>query len=316
MIRSRWTFVAMLAAWSVVAMSFAASAVLSSFAPVDPASARELKLTIGKPFTSGYVFVDGRYLPPPYKVERYGTVIRINHVQVTGEIVPWEQFVKTQEGVEVSKSVVGGETSAAAPAAASSDDLFADEPAAESEPEAESESSLEAEGEDFDDEGSSLDDLFEDNPEPKPKKKEQPKKKKPKIAPKPKVRRPTVTVNYVLKGAFVHNDKTRAYLKKINDERTRIERVLRMGGYFCFGSRYGAVSGDERQCRLLMGKLPEIQRDHADAAAFNAAMRQAGFTYYPPALIRDLVRNRFGYLELLKRRKAEKEAKQWQNLGL
>lgn len=303
-VRGAIAFVAWLAA------ATAAVAVSSSFAPADSASAKELKRTVGKPFESGYVFIDGRYLPPPYTVERYGTVIRINNVQVTGEIVPWEHFLKTQEGVEVSKSSAGGEPEPAA-AATPADDLFTDEPSAEPEPEPEPE----LEEEDFDDEGSSLDDLFEDNPEPKPKK-EAPKKKKPKTVRKPKVRRPAVTVSYTLKGPFRHNDKTKGYVDKINRERTRIERVLRMGGYFCFGSRYGAVSGDERQCRLLIGKLPEIMRDNPDAAAFNAAMRKAGFTYYPPALIRDLARNRFGYLELMKRRKAEKEAKQWQDLGL
>jgi hypothetical protein len=41
---------------------------------------KALKATVGKPFSAGYVFVDGHYINPPYTVQRYGTVIRINGI--------------------------------------------------------------------------------------------------------------------------------------------------------------------------------------------------------------------------------------------
>ena len=81
-----------------------APAFASSFQKPPAAAAKALKATVGTSFKEGIVFVDGRYLPPPYKVDRYGTVLRINGVQVTGELIPWNEFVKTQSGVTVSKS--------------------------------------------------------------------------------------------------------------------------------------------------------------------------------------------------------------------
>ena len=65
----------------------------NTFPKPSAAAVQALKVTVGKPFSAGYVFIDGKYLPPPYKVERYGTVIRINGCQVTREIVPWNEFV-------------------------------------------------------------------------------------------------------------------------------------------------------------------------------------------------------------------------------
>ena len=128
----------------------AAPAFTSSFQKPPSASLKALRATVGKPFKEGYVFIDGRYLPPPYKVERWGTVLRINGVQVTSEIVPWDEFVKTQTGVTATKSE-----------SPLSDDIGAAEPEPEPEPEPE---------EEIDDDDSSLDDLFDDDPAPKKKK--------------------------------------------------------------------------------------------------------------------------------------------------
>ena len=68
----------------------------SAFATVPKQALVELRATVGKPFSSGLVFVNGKFLDPPYKIERYGTAIRINGVQVTNEIIPWTEFLKTQ----------------------------------------------------------------------------------------------------------------------------------------------------------------------------------------------------------------------------
>ena len=68
----------------------------SAFATVPKQALVELKATVGKPFSAGLVFINGKFLDPPYKVERYGTALRINGIQVTNEIVPWTEFPKTQ----------------------------------------------------------------------------------------------------------------------------------------------------------------------------------------------------------------------------
>ena len=96
----------------------------SAFATVPKQALVELRATVGKPFSSGLVFVNGKFLDPPYKIERYGTAIRINGVQVTNEIIPWTEFLKTQAGARIEKV---DPPAGAAPAA--------EEPAAAEEPE-------------------------------------------------------------------------------------------------------------------------------------------------------------------------------------
>ncbi len=259
--------------------------------PAEAAPA--LKATIGKPFTAGYVFIDGKYLSPPYKVERYGTVIRINGLQVTNPIVPWEEFIKTQSGATVTKS-----------------EAPAEEPAPEPEPEPEPEES--DDDLDFDDDSdSSLDDLFDDEPAA-PKKKKAVAKPKRRAAPRPK--KPAVSVTYSLDGDFAPNERSRALVAKINAVRTRIDGQLRKGGYFCFGSRYSSVSGDASASGRIIAKLPDVMRRNANREAFGAALRQAGLSFFPMPLVDDLFRNRVDYIRLSERLKSEQEKNKWQSL--
>lgn len=253
----------------------------SSFAKPPAAALKALKATIGKPFKAGFVFVDGKYLPPPYTVERYGTVLRINGVQVTGEVIAWDEFIKTQAGVTVSKQE-----------SAVADDPEPPEP--------------EDDFEEEDDSESSLDDLFDDDPAPKKAKKPAARRR-----PRPRPKKPTVTVSYSFDGVFEPNEKTRAYVDKINAARTRVDKLLRAGGYYCFGSRYAAVSGDEGSARHLIEKLPAIMRESSTPAAFNSAVFAAGFSYLPQALMADLYRHRYSYPLLLDRRRAMEEERKW-----
>ena len=69
----------------------------AKFADVPAAALQNLKGARGKPIRSGVVFVNGRYLPPPYVVWRRGTAIFIGDVQATGQIVPWSVFEATPD---------------------------------------------------------------------------------------------------------------------------------------------------------------------------------------------------------------------------
>ena len=263
--------------------------------PAEAATA--LKRVIGKPISTGYVFIDGKYIPPPYKVERNGLVLRVNGLQVSNPVVPWEEFIKTQEGVTVSKTTVGGGTDGAAEAA----------PEPEPEPEED-----DLDDWDDDDGASSLDDLFDDDPKPKAAKKKPAKRR----AAKPRVKKPTVQVSYSFDGAFTPNEKTQAFVAKINAERTRVDAKLRAGGFYFFGSAYPAgVSGDKTLARKMMAKLPEAMKTSESAEALAAAARQAGLVYLTPAIVNDLFKNRIDYLQLIQRRKTdEKEANPWGSL--
>ena len=280
-------FVALICAF----VGFAAPAFKSSFARQPPEAAKALGGTYGKPIDAGYVFVDGKYLAPPYKVDRVGTVIKINGVQVTGQVIAWNEFIKTQSGVTVSKT----ETPAAG-----GDDLFDDAPASEPE----------VEEDDDDDDSSALDDLFDDDPKPKKKAAKKPAKKR--AAPRPK--KPTVTVSYSLEGDFVPNEKSRELVKKIAARRKAIESKLLNDGLICFGSRYTSIQCDKLAAKRILEKLPEIQKQHKDPAQFTQAVRAAGLVYLSEPCINDLCRNRTDYYQLMERRKKDAEKSKWSNI--
>ena len=253
----------------------------SAFAAVPKQALVELKATVGKPFSAGLVFVNGKFLDPPYKVERYGTALRINGVQVTNEIIPWTEFLKTQPGVRVEK--VDPPPAAAAPAPVQ-------ETASAAEETATSDSSID-----------DIDDLFDDDPKPKKKV-----KRPPKAAPPPQ---PTTTV--VLDGEFVPNDKTKAMVARINKERTRVETVLRKGGCYFFGTRYTPISVDRMPAEMFLSSIPGVMKSNTVFEPFSSAARAKGITFLSEAVLRDLFRNRLDYIRLIAREKAIKEEGKW-----
>lgn len=266
-----------------VVVEMMATAVMA-FQPIPKASARALGVTRGKSFSKGLVFINGKYLPPPYVVERWGTGIRINSTPVTGQIVDWNEFLKTQPGV---KTVTSEPESVAVSESA--------EPEAEAEATSETQP-VEAAAADV----NSLDDLFEDDSD------ENDVKKKPAAArstPKPKVvhkpaPKPRATVSYVLEGDFVPNEETKALVKRINQTRTDVDRTLRSGGFLCFGDKYPNLSGDSRLLKKLLSKLPELQQQATDEAAFVSSAYAANIVYLNETLLRELYKNRIDYLQL------------------
>ena len=256
---------------------------LSAMPEIPVASAKALGVTRGKAFRSGLVFINGKYIAPPYVVSRWGTGLRINDKPVTGQVIDWTEFLKTQSGVKVSKS------ESAAPA---------DSPAEEKEQETQAQ-------EQDDDSDSSLDDLFDDDPKPKAKK---PAKRKPVLKKLPT--KPKTTVAYSLDGEFVHNDASKALVARINAARTEIDRTLRNGGFICFGDKYQRVSGDSRTALRLLEKSPEMQRDATSAQSFAAQVRNRGIVYFTDELCHDLYRNRIDYRKLMDRRDQWKKDKQ------
>ena len=257
----------------------------AAFATVPKQALVELKATVGKPFSAGLVFVNGKFLDPPYKVERYGTALRINGIQVTNEIIPWTEFLKTQAGARVEKVDPP-------PAAAAS----AQETAPVVEESETSDSSID-----------DIDDLFDDDPKPKKKVAAKPVvKRTPKTAPPPQ---PTTTV--VLDGEFVANDKTKAMVARINKERTRVETVLRKGGCFFFGTRYTPISVDRMPAEMFLSSIPGVMKSNTAFEPFSSAARAKGITFLSEAVLRDLFRNRLDYIRLIAREKAIKEEGKW-----
>lgn len=248
------------------------------FEAIPKASAKNLGATGGKEIKTGIVFVNGKFIPAPYKVERWGTGIRINGQFVTGQIVSWNDFVKTQPGAERVETSVGGSSGDDDEASSGGedepmDDLWAD-----------------------DDDDMGLDDLFDDEPKPK-------KSAAKKPAAKKKAKKPTKKVTYKLKGEFVHNDQTKALINKINSTRADIDRHLRLGGMICFGDRYSRVTIDKGPAMKLLDKLPELQQNSSSPEELTAGIRLLRMDFISRDLCREFYLNRVDYHNLQQLRK-------------
>ena len=251
-----------------------AAGTLFAFQPIPRDSARALGVTRGKAFDGGLVFINGKFLPPPYTVERWGTGLRINGRSVSGQVIDWSEFLKTQSGVKVTRTESAAQTPAASAA------------------------TLPTETE-KDELSSSLDDLFDDNPKPKKAKKTA---SRTSANERKAPARPKVSVSYSLDSDFVPNDASKALVARINASRSEIDRQLRLGGFIFFGDGYARVTGDARTAGEFMEKAPELLQHSENARALAAAVRSAGMAYLTDQICEDLFRNRIDYRILQERR--------------
>lgn len=280
----------------------------SAFAAVPKQALVELKATVGKPFSSGLVFVNGKLLEPPYKVERYGTALRINGIQVTNEIIPWTAFLKTQPGARVEKiearpSADSPEANSAPAAAASACGQEEMNPVVEEQEPETTASSIDE-----------IDDLFDDDPKPTKKAEEAMAaesaeemsvvKASPKTASAPK----HVTTKIVFEGEFKHNSTTKKFLEKINKKREAVETTLRKGGSCFFGTRHKPVSLDRFPTEMFLSSMPDVMKDNTSFNQFSSAARAKGITFLSESVMRDLFRNRIDCFRLQARAKAIKDA--------
>lgn len=264
--------------FSVVAVVAAMTA--NAFEEIPKASAKALGVTRGRQFSDGLVFVNGKYIEPPYIVERWGTGIRINSIHVTGQVIDWSEFLKTQDPSVVTKIV---------PAQP-------DTPPVQtymSAPEVKSDADM-------------LDDLFDD--EPTPKKPATSTYRAPVVRPKPAVPR------YELVGKFSKNDASRALVKRINDYRTELDGVLRKGGVIFFGDGYSSVFGDSGTVEKMLERLPEIMQKSESLNAFRAALRHSGMVYINDILSGQLFDNKIDYRRLQERRQKLRSDREWSNM--
>ena len=264
---------------ALVFLAALTAATAFAFQPIPKESAKALGVTRGKPFVAGAVFINGKFIDPPYTVERWGTGIRINQTPVTGQVVDWNEFLKTQDGVKVEKKTI---EAAAAPAA------------------------VESVATSVKDSADALDELFDDDPKPvKPLRSTS----TPSAPSRPAA--PRTEVTYSMDGAFKPNDASRALLKRINDARTGIDRILRAGGFICFGNNYSRVTGDKRTLAKMMAALPDLLQKSATVEEFNAGVRSANLIYLNEVLCEDLFRHWLDYRKLQKRNERIQSDERW-----
>ena len=84
----------------VLALSFGVSHAVE----IPKASGKALGVTKGRQFDAGLVFINGKFIEPPYVVERRGVGICINGIPAVAQVVEWAEFLKTQQGVKVIKT--------------------------------------------------------------------------------------------------------------------------------------------------------------------------------------------------------------------
>lgn len=241
----------------------------TSFEKVPAAARAALSGARGrKAVKTGFVFANGHYVKPPYRIARQGTAIFVNNEQVTDQIVSWKTFLAAANGV----------SSAPPPAAPAASEPKKEAPSADAKPSA----------------GTSVDDLFDDE-EAQP---VAPRKKAPAAAPKPPLEPEEESAE-----PFTANAQTDKLLKRVNAYRTEVSRRLSAGNVCFFGARYGQINVPPRLARRLLAVLPEAMRDATDADALYAAMRKNGFAFMSRELCEDLIANRADYLALLERRK-------------
>ena len=261
-----------------------------AFQPIPKEGAKALGVTRGKPFSAGAVFINGKYIEPPYVVERWGTGIRINSIPVAGQVVDWNEFLKTQDGVKMVKKEIS--------------------PAQESAPAAQPvQSATPAPAVDV----SSLDDLFADNQKPA---KSASRSAATSAASRPSAvsATPKSVTTYTLSGAFKPNESSKALLGRINSARTEIDRILRSGGFICFGTHYPRVSGDKRTLMAMLDVLPELMQSSESIDAFCSGVHSANLVYFNDALCQELFKNRIDYRKLKERREKFKSDQKWKQI--
>ena len=262
-----------------------------AFQEIPKASAKALGVTRGKPFRSGMVFVNGKYVAPPYVIERWGTGIRINAIPVTGQIIEWDEFLKTQSGVKVTKT----------------EEKVVETPPPPPPPPVAAEATAPAQ----EITAASLDALFDDVPPPKKAASSAPAVRTPVFS---TPQQPKVTVSYAIEGEFVSNDASKALVKRINAARTEIDRLLRADGFICFGDAYSRVVGDARTAKRLMAKLPELQQHSNTIDEFRAGVRSANLVYLNEILCDQLFENRVDYRKLKERRVKMQQASSYDDI--
>ena len=60
---------------------------------IPKASGKALGVTRGRQFDAGLVFINGKFIEPPYVVERWGVGISINGTPAVPQVIDWTEFL-------------------------------------------------------------------------------------------------------------------------------------------------------------------------------------------------------------------------------
>lgn len=274
---------------SLLAAHCACGAAQDEFPPVPKAAIAELKRAVGNPVSKGMVFVNGKYLEPPYRVERFGNAISINSVQVTAPIVEWSEFLKQQQGYRVEIVPYPPEKR-----------MVEEDVPFEIEEEVEVEVSDDDVEDLFGDEGRKSDDAAKKNVRKIRKKVKRTEMRRQTVVKEfPSEKPPRKVVRF--DGEFRHNFKVRALLSRIDNERAFVEKRLREGWFLCFGAKYQRAEGDAAAARQVLSQLWRVEKESSSPDGFVSAAQSSGLGFLPVVVLKDLYRNRLDYPRLKNR---------------
>ncbi|MFA7172614.1 MAG: hypothetical protein WC340_04240 [Kiritimatiellia bacterium] len=247
-----------------------------SLPEVTQAALSEMGVTYGIPQMSGFIFVNGRYLPPPYAVTRRGNAIFINRHQIE-QPVAWSYFdssvVDTPEAIDpgelnAESNVLDqkprgeGESADAAPAkVASIDALFSEDV------DAGADTAVKEQGVQN---ISHIDDLFTDDEPPK-----RPVANlfQPQPAPvkeaKPAVSQTTEQLQ----------EKKEILKARLDKKREFYERAIAKGELYFFNTSHNQINGNYGTARTLIEVLPGALRYSRSPSELMSFLR-AGNVYF------------------------------------
>ena len=273
---------------------------------VPEAAIAELGITLGTPQMNGFVFIEGRYIPPPYTVTRKGNGIFINRIQVE-QPISWSRLAASGTVSEATPAAAPAKKSVDADgdfmevgAAAKPTAAAATEPVAAAEPVAATEPAKPKTVK-------SIDDLFDDDKPAKPAPVDAP-VATPVAAPAaaPADAAGKVAAQPAI-AALAPAEPTAEDLKRqretlvANLERLRkgYEQALIQKEFFFFSLRQSRVNGNYGTARTLMGVLPKALRNAQSPQDLMQRLNQGGVYFIDLGICAALYKNKstFPYLE-------------------
>jgi len=272
------------------------SRVAAQLPEVSAQALDELGSTYGVPQMNGFVFIEGRYVPPPYTVTRKGNGIFINRIQVEQ---PMRWPIPALTGAEGEKKAVdsdGDFEEVAAPAAPVPAGAPADEAVA---------APAKAKA------VKSIDDLFADDgapaeadapavPSQAP--------AAPVAVPETKAVAPQMGVQPERAPEDAEREKAAA-AASLDRIRKGYEQSLTRGDMFFFGQRHNRVNGNYGTACALMGVLPKALRYADSPNDLYQRLTQGGVYFIDIAICAELFRNKNTFPMLEDRLRKIEEAK-------
>lgn len=254
-----------------------------------------LGTTAGTPQSNGFVFVEGRYLAPPYTVTRKGNGIFVNRIQVEQPLA-WTAETLTpsvsppMKKVEIEPKKSEAEKENIAPESslpmqdASASTTNVTPAAAEAKP-------VDAPA------GNTLDSLFGEGPA-----KQASEDKKEGVVEK---KATPVILTQKQKDEF---------RQKLDMIRMRFELGLAQGEIFLFNYKNGRINGTYGTAKTLFAVLPEAVRYAQSPQDLMSRLNQGGVYFLDINACTDLYRNKLNFMVLSDRRRAIEvnEAKKYQ----